>query len=374
VSQTLDQTNSRSLDTLNDLRRREISKLIHDNRRVIETDPNGDPIVRSEILALAMSEEAQAQARSRGFVIDRQVASAALLVLKVPANMATKKALRELRESDPRGVYDYNHLYIGVGASTGDEAASQTTVPQPVAGAAMTRLRVGLLDTGVDAAHPAFRDSVMHVWGCGANQVPSAHGTAVASLLVAHASADLYTADVYCGLPTGGSVDAIVAALGWMTEQHVAVINVSLVGPKNALLERSVRSLIERGHLIVAAVGNDGPAAAPLYPAAYADVVGVTAVDSHRHALIEAERGPQVMFAAQGADLEAAGMDHGYVAVRGTSYAAPTVAAMLAAMLSAPDRQAALTAIDVLAKQAVHLGSAGKDLTYGFGLVGAEFP
>jgi subtilisin family serine protease len=194
----------------------------------------------------------------------------------------------------------------------------------------------------------------------------------VASLLVAHASADLYAADVYCGMPTGGSVDAIVGALGWMVEKRAAVINVSLVGPKNVMLEQAVRSVIERGHVIVAAVGNDGPAAPPLYPAAYADVVGVTAVDAHRRVLIEAERGPQVMFAALGADLKAASMDHGYAAVRGTSFAAPTVAGLLAVSLAAPDRQAAVAAIDALTKQAIHLGGAGKDLTYGFGLVGSD--
>jgi subtilisin family serine protease len=121
----------------------------------------------------------------------------------------------------------------------------------------------------------------------------------------------------------------------------------------------------------VAAVGNDGPAAPPLYPAAYPDVVGVTAVDGHRRVLIEAERGPQVMFAALGADLQAAGIGRGYVAVRGTSFAAPAVAALLAPMVPAPDRSASLGAIDVLAKRAIDLGPPGRDLTYGFGLVGA---
>ena len=137
-----------------------------------------------------------------------------------------------------------------------------------------------------------------------------------------------------------------------------------------SLLERVVSALITRGHLIVAAVGNDGPAAPALYPAAYSHVVGVTAVDAHRHVLIEAERGPQVMFAAQGADLKAASLDRGYAEVRGTSFAAPTVAALLAAFSTAPDRMAADAAIDALAKSAIHLGPAGRNLTYGFGLVG----
>lgn len=236
----------------------------------------------------------------------------------------------------------------------------------------MFRIRVGLLDTGVDETHPAFRGSDIHPWGCAGKRVPSAHGTAVASLLAAHGRAELYAADVYCGEPTGGSVNLIVEALGWLAEEHVAVINVSLVGPKNLLLERIVGALIARGHIIVAAVGNDGPAAPPLYPAAYPGVVGVTAVDAHRRVLIEAERGPQVMFAALGADLEAADLQHGYAAVRGTSFAAPAVAALLAAMVPAPDPRTSLDAIDTLAKQAVDLGPPGRDLTYGFGLVGTN--
>jgi hypothetical protein len=78
------------------------------------------------------------------------------------------------------------------------------------------------------------------------------------------------------------------------------------------------------------------------------------------------------MFAALGADLRAADLKHGYTAVRGTSYAVPTVAVLLAASVSTPGRQAALGAIDRLAQSAIHLGAPGRDLTYGFGLVGDE--
>ena len=171
-----------------------------------------------------------------------------------------------------------------------------------------------------------FRDSLIRAWGCDNHAVPAAHGTAVASLLVGrselfhgvHPDAELYAADVYCGRPTGGAVDTLVAAFGWMVQEGVPVINVSLVGPKNAMLERVIADLIAAGYIVVAAVGNDGPAAPPLYPASYQHVVGVTAVDAHRHVLIEAAHGPQVMFASPGADLAAAGSDHGYAAVRGT--------------------------------------------------------
>jgi subtilisin family serine protease len=237
------------------------------------------------------------------------------------------------------------------------------------------------LDTGVYAEHAVFKHSLLHSWGCGSRPVADAHGTAVASLMVGQADrfrgvrpdAELFAADVYCGKATGGAVDALVAAFDWLVRQHVPVINISLVGPANLMLEHVVAALTGQGFLIVAAVGNDGPAAPPLYPASYPHVVGVTGVDAHNKALVEAARGPQVMFASPGADLAAAGNDGGYAAVRGTSFASPIVAALLAGALSAPSPVQAAAAIDALAKSAVDLGKPGRDLTYGFGLVGAEY-
>jgi subtilisin family serine protease len=203
------------------------------------------------------------------------------------------------------------------------------------------------------------------------------HGTAIASLLIGAAApfrsaapgARLYAADVYCGQPTGGAVDAIAAAFGWLDVQRVAVINVSLVGPDNQVLRQVVRRMIERGHIVVAAVGNDGPAAPPLYPAAYPDVVGVTAVDAQRRVLLEAGRGSQVEFAAPGADGAAARCPQGYASVRGTSFAAPLVAGLLATRLQQPDPQQARDAIASLAREAIHLGAEGRNSSYGLGLV-----
>jgi subtilisin family serine protease len=183
---------------------------------------------------------------------------------------------------------------------------------------------------------------------------------------------ELYAADVYCGLPTGGAADAVADAFAWLARERVPVINVSLVGPPNVTIETVIRMVIARGHLVVAAVGNDGPAAPPLYPASYPGVVGVTAVDTHRRVLFEACRGPQVRFAAPGADMSAAKSTQAFELVRGTSFAAPIVAGLLAAALKAPDPDAAAHAVDELAHRAIDLGDAGPDPVYGWGLVGAD--
>jgi hypothetical protein len=389
LTQTVGQTGAAALDQLSEIRHLEIARLLRANPRSIEADPHGNPIVRDELLALSPTAQAMDSAQARGFKIVREQRLGELgfhlAVLQPPPRMSIAKALRQLRQADPAGTYDYNHIYMGVGTAVEGLSRSPiqkgTAASDEASSAAQALPSVGLVDSGVDVSHPAFRDAIIHTWGCGEHLFASTHGTAVASLLVGQAmpfhgvldKAELYAADVYCNAPTGGAVDAMAAAFAWLTQQRIAVINVSLVGPDNAALAQIVRALTTRGFLLVAAVGNDGPAAAPLYPASYPHVVGVTAVDARRRVLIEAARGNQVMFAAPGADMAAADMGGKYAAVRGTSFAAPIVAALLAQTLIAPDPGNSNAAVESLAQRAIDLGPRGRDLTYGFGLVGADY-
>ena len=366
-------------DRLQDLRKLQVRDLLRRYPKVIEADPNGAPVIRGEVLVFSPSDAVLEAARQAGFQVVRERPleglDARIVVLRAPEGTSTRKALERLRALDPSGSYDFNHLYTPSGTvSTASATASAGVAPS---GATVT---VGLIDSGVDAAHPVFRGVAIHRHGCPAGQVPGPHGTAVASLMVGrserfHGAApgsELYAADVFCGLPTGGAVDAVADAFGWLVHERVPVINVSLVGPANAMLESVVRMVIARGHIVVAAVGNDGAAAPPLYPAAYPDVVGVTAVDARRRVLVEAERGKQVKFAAPGADMSAASPHQTYAMVRGTSFASPIVAGLLAAEMAGPDKGAAERAIADLARRAVDLGAPGLDPVYGYGLVGAD--
>jgi subtilisin family serine protease len=177
---------------------------------------------------------------------------------------------------------------------------------------------------------------------------------------------------VYGGRPNGGGASAIVAALNWLVGSRVSVINISLVGPSNRALAAAVEAAIARGCVVVAAVGNDGPAAAPLYPASYDGVIGVTGVDQRNRVLPEAGRGAQVDFAAPGMDFSAATPEGAYSRVRGTSYAAPIVAGLAASHISAPNSEAAERAQQSLRATAVDLGARGVDRVYGAGLIGAN--
>ncbi|OYW79451.1 MAG: hypothetical protein B7Z26_08070, partial [Asticcacaulis sp. 32-58-5] len=291
-----------------------------------------------------------------------------MIVFAPPKGVSARKAIKALQSLDPDGVYDYNHIYLGSGTSgTGDGG-----VIRGGGGG-----RVGLIDSGVDASHSVFRGVSITQKGFGGPTVPDAHGTATAALMLAPGDgserpapgAALYAADVYGGRPNGGSTENIISALGWLSGQKVAVINISLVGPSNGPLKMAVATLIRRGHVLVAAVGNDGPAAKPLYPAAFDGVVGVTAVDARRKVLIEAGRGPQVDVAAPGANIVSAAKGGKTTAVRGTSYAAPIVAGLLSRGISTPEVTGAGKAIAMLQTQAQDLGSKGRDPVYGIGLL-----
>lgn len=373
-----------------ELRKLTIRNLLQQHRDLIEADPAGEPIVRSEVLVLAPSTIALETARAAGFTVARESTlegiDERMVVLRAPPDMTTASALQRLRLFDQQGRYDFNHLYLGAGQMRSAATVAQRSGTREAAaraGVRGTRSALGLIDGGVDLRHPALRDADIRTYGCSGAQVPDVHGTGVASLLVGRAQgfagaapeATLYAADVYCDQPTGGAAALLVEALAWMARERVLVINISLVGPPNQMLERVLRVLLVRGHIIVAAVGNEGPAAPPLYPAAYSGVIGVTAVDARQNVLPEALRGPQVAFAAPGADMAtAASGSRGYTRARGTSFAAPLVAGLLANAVGTAavriEPHAAQRAIDGLIRSAIDLGPPGRDDTYGFGLLG----
>ena len=110
----------------------------------------------------------------------------------------------------------------------------------------------------------------------------------------------------------------------------------------------------------------------PLFPAAYPEVVGVTGVDANRKVLPEACRGEQVDFAAQGSNVVVAAAGGGFGEIRGTSFATPVVAGLLARTLDVPDPAKSREALASLESGALDLGKEGPDPTYGKGLVGAD--
>ena len=365
---------------LSDLRKLRVRELLRTERDAFEAGPGGQPVVRRQVGALSPSPAALERATAAGFTIrgshELESLGMTIVVLEAPDGVSTRSALRKLRELDPGGEYDYNHVYLESGFQSETPAASPATRTSPVAPG---RPRIGLIDSGVDGSHPVLAGASIVRHGCDNAVFAAEHGTAVASLLVGRGDgftsvlpgATLYASDIFCG-HGGGSLSLLAIALDWMAREKIAVVNISLVGAKSPLLTGLVRAMTSRGFLLVAAVGNDGPSAPPLFPAAYPEVVGVTGVDANRKVLPEACRGEQVDFAAQGSNVVAAAAGGGFGEIRGTSFATPVVAGLLARTLDVPDPAKSREALASLESGALDLGKEGPDPTYGKGLVGAD--
>jgi len=304
-------------------------------------------------------------------------------VLRVPAAVGTGNALTTLRQTQPNLWADVNHrleLQADDSVHYGRRLIGLTR-PEPFCGGGV---RIGLVDTAVDANHPALRGRQIESRSFLSAGVPPAdpdHGTATAAMLVGNSlpsgfsglapAARLYSANVFRkrGNQADTTVEAVVQAFDWLAGQNVHIVNLSLGGPRNLLLEAAVERLLARGIAVVAAAGNRGPSAPPMYPAAQPGVIAVTAVDAELKPYKLANRGDYISFAAPGVDVWTAlpGKEGAYVS--GTSYATPFVTAALVAARALDPKGGWAGIQKKMQAQARDLGDQGKDPVFGFGLI-----
>lgn len=350
---------------LSALRHLRVDALLHRERRRVDVDAHGEPVLRGEFLLMDGDEATLAAVQAAGFsVAQRDEGDAlglALYMLRDLRGRSATRAMRDLRAAAPRAGFAFQHLYLPAGIA---QALPETTHADAARASAVETLRVGLIDGAIDGHDPALAGLQLERHGCERGTAPDPHAVAVAARLAGQARGALYAADLWCGDPVGRATLGLVDALAWMARERVPVVNVSLVGPDNPVLARAIAAMVARGHVIVAAVGNDGPAAPPLYPASYPGVLGISGVDAKLRVLPEAASGPQVDFAASGIEGE------GRRALRGTSFASPIVARLAAMRVHSPVPGAVAQVQATLAAQALDLGAPGRDTRYGDGLLG----
>jgi subtilisin family serine protease len=241
--------------------------------------------------------------------------------------------------------------------------------------------RVGMVDTAVDATHPKIRGRRLQqrdFLSTGAGSSNAEHGTATAGLLVGQEmgmipSTQLFAANVFRvrDKDIDTTSESVVLALNWLAENKVNVINLSLGGPRNLLIEAAVTRLLEIGVAVVAAAGNGGNGAAPVFPAAQPGVIAVTAIDASMSPYKKANRGDYISFAAPGVDIWTAAPGKDGIYVSGTSYAAPFVTAALAVARQTNGKLAWNPILKQMQTKARDLGAPGKDSSFGWGLIQA---
>lgn len=365
VEQTIDrsveqvrQTGTQLLQDRND----RISGVLHERRKFVEADANGEPAIRGELLLIDPDPATLTAARAAGFAEagTDKLGSLGLSItrLQLPRGMSLAEGQNALLRAAPAAEIAPDNLHF----QSGGGAALEVATSIAAAGSSIST-PVGVIDGG-----PGKGQGVAATRGfAGGAPFPSDHGSAVISLLQGAGVNRVLAADVFGKDPVGGNALAIVRALDWLTGSGARVVSISLAGPRNAAMQAGIAAVLRKGIVVVAPVGNDGPAAPPAYPASYPGVVAVTAVDGRERPLIEAGRALHLDYAAPGADIRGRNKDGKIIRLRGTSYAVPLVAARAAAALEHGGSWRA-----TLDREAIDLGPKGPDAQYGRGLLCSE--
>lgn len=325
------------------------------------------PPLPVEVLATNLSRRGLDQAVQLGFAVKETNRVSALGIsitrLIAPTNMSVGQAESLLQQSGLADALTANKRYSLYKAATGASELPHDPVKmatpcgtdrcygagiihwRPQLAACARHLKIGVVDTGYDATHPAFRGRSIIAKKpieTGRQKGPDWHGTGVLALLAGDASsqtpgllpeskflvADIFYADEN-GLPVSDTA-SLLEALEWLNKNGAQIVNLSLSGPPDGLLQKEIDALSAKGMMFVAAVGNDGPAAPPNYPAAYPNVIAVTAVNHDLKVYRYANRGTHVDYAAPGVDIWTALPDGRAVYHSGTSFAVPYATAVLA--------------------------------------------
>lgn len=341
------------------------------------------------VIVLVATEQAAntlvVNAARRGYQLaDRQTLDGLNLIMMDfvrPRGVSGAIAISDMRTMEPSATAGIDHLYAlqNTQPTSNPPIADRrlyasSMVAWPAEGCRALRT-VGLIDSRIDRTRPtlASADIISRDFSGGATEAVQ-HGTAIADILVGPGrlnGARLYSASVINTAATGqtgAGVFELIRAIDWMHTSGVSLVNISLAGPYNLLLDRAIKKATNDGMVIIAAVGNDGPQAEPLYPAAFRNVIAVTAVDQERKIYDKAIRGDHVDFSAPGVDVFI-GDGTGGRYLSGTSVAAPFVTAIIASEATLATASDARAVRDAISDNTVDLGLAGRDPVFGTGLI-----
>ncbi|UVC11913.1 S8 family serine peptidase [Rhizobium sp. TH2] len=305
-----------------------------------------------------------------------------IVKLQVPRRMTLNAARLAVRAVAPAALVDFNHYY----RPDARQCIGERCLVRHIAGwpEDSNSLRcgpaqpIGLIDTQINTAHPslaASRITSMPLIEGEAERSGAKHGTAVAALLVGKGDVtgllpgwELIAVDAFRKGDIAAGLD-LVRAIDILASREIGVINMSLSGPDNALLHKVIADAQAREIVLVAAAGNDGPRAKPVYPAAYPNVIAVTAVDHNKRIYRRAAQGGHIDIAAPGVNVWTAASVSGQRPRNGTSFAAPFVTAAVALIKANNPGFSNEEVRIVLENQTDDLGTPGRDDVFGWGLL-----
>jgi hypothetical protein len=256
-------------------------------------------------------------------------------------------------------------------------ANAKLRLPQAHTLAHGANVTIAVIDSGIDVRHPEFAGAMVGSFDAlGSKEGPHIHGTGVAGAIVSHArlmgsapAARILAIRAFGAAAKGAesTTYVILKGLDYAVAHGAQIVNMSFAGPKDALIERGIAAMAAKGIVMVAAAGNAGPKSPPLYPAANANVIAVSATDAQDKLFAASNRGGHIAISAPGVEIFLPAPDEKYQMSSGTSFSAAYISGLAALML---ERNPALKPNEVravLMKTARDLGPPGRDDQFGAG-------
>lgn len=242
---------------------------------------------------------------------------------------------------------------------------------------------VAVVDTGVDLKHPDLQGRLLegyNVVSPGDDPIDDVgHGTHVAGII----SANVNNSEGIAGMMWGGKILPVKAldksgsgttysvaqGIIWATDHGAKVINMSLGNYADAqFLHEAIKYAFDRDVVLIAATGNDNTER-PGFPAAYPEVLSVSATDYNLQRASFSNYGDYIDVMAPGESIASTYPDNQYAALSGTSMASPHVAALAALIRSVNPELKNTEVMDIIRKNVIDLGDEGHDKYFGYGQI-----
>ena len=247
-----------------------------------------------------------------------------------------------------------------------------------------TDIKIAVIDSGVNALHPDLQNKVLDGYDFYNNDADASddhgHGTFVAGIIAASDNAmgvkGLYDQAGIIPVKVIGEVgqgtyEDTASGIIWAADQNAKIINLSIGAYAfSNVLRDAVNYALEKGCVLVAASGNEG-VAKEIYPAAYPDVIAVSALGQDGNIWLNANTGRYIDVCAPGEKILSTGLNDSYVLSGGTSASAAIVSTLAAMLVSEYPNIPNLFIRQLIAQTAEDLGQKGRDPIYGNGKINA---
>ena len=279
------------------------------------------------------------------------------VVFRVPEGRSIDEVMARLAADPQVESVQLNQVFQGLGMGYNDKYAPQQYGPRAVRADMAHRVttgkgvKVAVVDTGVAMEHPDLRGQIVNhanfVDGGEHTFARDNHGTAVAGVIAAKAGngegifgvapeADIVALKACSQLDPGQALCSswsLQRAVDFANEAGVQLLNLSLAGPPDPLLERLLITAEQRGITVVAAALHGEAVAAPGFPASMSTVIAVLASDRQGQVHGATGRMSTLLLAAPGREIITTVPPQAYNFISGSSLAAAHVTGIAALLL-----------------------------------------